>query len=492
MKAKFPEDFVWGTAISAFQTEMGVSKEADFAGTDWYQWTHSPEIIENHLVSGDLPEKGVGFWDLYEEDMKRAKELGTNAIRLSIEWGRIFPESTEAIEAKVGRNRGGDVVAVGVGEEGFGALSKTANWDVVEHYRKMLAYAKSLGLKVFLTANHFALPSWLHDPVACHKDMEKSSRKGWVDEKTVIEFGKYADFAGRVFSESVDVWETINEPDVIATQGYVLGSSGFPPGLEDPLLAFRVERNLALAHNVGYTNIKKHFGAKPVGIGIAPNVFFPVDDDPRSRKAAEFATYMSAEWILNALMYGCFDNDFDMMTDERAEGISGSDYIGIDYYQRIRVRYSENVSVAGALNMEMLPCVDCTDFGWDIYPEGIRAVSNWMFNRYRVPIYILENGIADAKDEKRARFTRDHLRALADAINVDGVPIRGYFHWSLMDNFEWANGYSMRFGLYSVDYETKRREKRKSAELFEKVCKTGELDYESDEETGKVPAEKPH
>jgi len=478
MKAKFPDDFVWGTAISAFQTEMGVSKKADFEGTDWYQWTHSPEIIEKHLVSGDLPEKGVGFWDLYEEDLKRAKDLGTNAIRLSIEWGRILPESTEPIEAKVSRNRGGDVVAVGVDEKGHEALSKAADWDAVEHYRKMLAYAKSLGLKVFLTANHFALPSWLHDPIACHKDFEKSSRKGWADETTVIEFGKYADFAAGVFSENVDVWETINEPDVIATQGYVLGSSGFPPGLEDPLLAFRVERNLALGHNVGYANIKKHSSGKPVGIGIAPNVFFPVDDDPRSKKAAEFASYMSAEWILNALMYGCFDNDFDMMTDERADGILGSDYIGIDYYQRIRMRYSENVSVGGALNMEMLPCVDCTDFGWDIYPEGIRSVSNWMFNRYRVPIYILENGIADAKDEKRARFTRDHLKALADAINVDGLPIKGYFHWSLMDNFEWAQGYSMRFGLFSVDYGTKRREKRKSTEVFEKVCKTGELDYD--------------
>jgi beta-galactosidase len=478
MKARFPEDFLWGTAISAFQTEMGVSKEADFSGTDWYQWTHSPEIIGKHLLSGDLPEKGDGFWDLYEDDMKRAKDLGTNSIRLSIEWGRVFPESSEGIEAKVGKNRGGDVVSVDVDDEVFGALARAADWDVVEHYKKMLAYAKSLGLKVFLTANHFALPLWLHDPVACHKDMENATKKGWADERTVVEFGKYADFAARVFSENVDVWETINEPDVIATQGYVLGSSGFPPSIEDPLLAFRVERNLVLGHNVGYVNMKKHTAGKPVGIGIAPNVFFPVDEDPRSKKSAEFANYMSAEWILNALMYGCFDNDFDMMTDERAEGIAGSDYIGIDYYQRIRMRYNENTAIAGVLNMEMLPCVDCTDFGWDIYPEGIRSVSNWIFNKYRVPLYILENGIADAKDEKRARFTKAHLKSLADAINIDGIPIKGYFHWSLMDNFEWAQGYSMRFGLYAVDYETKKREKRESAEAFEKVCKTGELDYE--------------
>jgi beta-glucosidase len=114
---------------------------------------------------------------------------------------------------------------------------------------------------------------------------------------------------------------------------------------------------------------------------------------------------------------------------------------------------------------------------WDIYPEGIRLESRWMFEKYRLPIYILENGIADVKDEKRARFIKDHLKQVADAINVDGVPIKGYYHWSLLDNFEWGEGYSKRFGLYAVDFKTKARQKRKSAEVFENVCKTGELDY---------------
>jgi beta-galactosidase len=478
MKVKFPEGFVWGTAISAFQTEMGGSKEAEDPETDWFQWTHSPEIISAGLVTRDLPENGAGFWDTYRDDMKRAADLGTNAIRLSVEWSRIFPESTEPVEAEVIRNRGGDVVAVQVDDEDHASLSALADWDAVDHYREMLAHAKSLGLKVFLTLDHFTLPLWVHDPVGCHRDIESCARKGWADEKTVIEFGKYADFAASAFSENVDVWETINEPDVIAEAGYFLGSTqGFPPGLDDALQAFRVERNLVFAHSVAYSSLKKHAPAKPVGIGIAPSFFFPVDDDPRSGKAAEYATYMSSEWMLNALVFGAFDSDLDMVTDERAEGMSGTDFIGIDYYQRIRMRYSESSALAGVINMEMLPCVDCTDFGWDIYPEGIRSVSKWIFEKYRLPIYILENGIADAKDEKRAGFIRDHLKALGDAINVDGTPIKGYFHWSLMDNFEWADGYSMRFGLYAVDFGTKARVKRKSADVFEGVCKTGELDY---------------
>ena len=473
MGTKFPDGFVWGTAISAFQTEMGVSKEADFPGIDWYQWTHSPEIISGKLVSRDLPENGDGFWDLYKEDMKRAVDLGTNSIRLSVEWARIFPESTDSVEAKVVRNGGGNVVDVQVDEAGFAALTRRADWDAVDHYRGMLEHARSVGLKVFLTINHFSLPLWAHDPVACHRDIEKASRRGWLDERTLVEFGKYADFVSRVFSKDVYIWETINEPEVVATQGY--SAKGFPPALSNAELTFRAERNMVFAHSVAYKNLKKHGPGKPVGFGIARNVFMPVDDDPRSLKAADYASYLSTEWILNALIYGAFDNNFDTVTDERAEGVPGSDFIGLDYYNRIRVRYSEGASGEGVPHMKVLPCVDCTDFGWDIYPQGIRSVSKWVFDKYRLPIYILENGLADAKDKKRARYIKAHLKELGEAINIDGVPIKGYYHWSLLDNFEWGEGYSKRFGLYAVDFRTKERRRRKSADVYEKVCRTGEL-----------------
>jgi beta-glucosidase/6-phospho-beta-glucosidase/beta-galactosidase len=140
------------------------------------------------------------------------------------------------------------------------------------------------------------------------------------------------------------------------------------------------------------------------------------------------------------------------------------------------MKYSGAPTPPGVPSIETLPCVDCTDFGWDIFPEGIRWASRWVFNKYRLPIYILENGIADAKDEKRARYIRDHLKALWDAINIDGVPVKGYYHWALLDNFEWSEGYSMRFGLYTVDYETKARVRRKSADVYASVCKTGEME----------------
>jgi beta-glucosidase/6-phospho-beta-glucosidase/beta-galactosidase len=307
--------------------------------------------------------------------------------------------------------------------------------------------------------------------------MEESAKKGWVDEKTVVEFGKYADFAARVFSKDVDIWETLNEPEVVATEGYAFGrESGFPPALEDRSLAFRVERNFVLAHNVGYRNVKKHNPSKPVGIGVAPNVFVPVDDDPRSRVAARHANYINVEWVLNAIVYGAFDNNFDMIADEFADGVGGTDFIGVDYYNRIRMRYKEGDAKPWDTPMEILPCIECSDFGWDIFPEGIRMATNWIFEKYRLPIYILENGIADGKDAKRGRYIREHLRELLKAITIDGVPIRGYYHWSLLDNFEWSQGYSKRFGLYSVDFESKERRMRKSAKILQRICRTGEVE----------------
>ena len=456
---------------------MGASKEAIDPGTDWFAWTHSPGIIAEHLVSGDTPEQGDGFWDLYKEDLGRARDLGTNSIRLGVEWSRVFPAPTESAGAKVKRNDQGVITGVEVDEHGFGELSKLADQDAVEHYRSILRYAKSIGLGVFLTLSHFTLPLWAHDPVACHRDIERSAKKGWVDEKTVVEYGKYADFAARVFSKDVDIWETLNEPEVVATEGYAFGrDSGFPPALEDRSLAFRVERNFALAHSVGYKNVKKHNPGKPVGIGVAPNVFVPVDDDPRSRAAAQHANYMNVEWVLNAIVYGAFDNDFDMVADEFAEGVGGTDFVGVDYYNRIRMKYREGPVKQWDTPMVTLPCVDCSDFGWDIFPEGIRIATNWVFEKYRLPIYVLENGIADAKDEKRGRYVREHLRELLKAMALDGIPVRGYYHWSLMDNFEWAQGYGKRFGLYSVDFETKERRMRKSAEIFQRICRTGEVE----------------
>lgn len=475
MKVSFPSGFVWGTAISAFQTEYGSQEEDGAPDTDWLKWASSADIRDEGLISGDSPLDGDGFWKLYEEDLKRAKELGTNSIRLSIEWTRIFPKSTVGVQATVLRAERGEIIGMEIEREAWQALTMLADRTAVEHYRQIFSYAKSLGLSIFLTLYHWPLPSWLHDPIEYHRNPGNSNRRGWLDEKTIIEFGKYAYFASKMFADLVDLWETINEPEVIGAQGYFYGdTSGFPPGVSDMGQAFNVERNLALAHNVAYAMIKKNTG-NPVGIGISPPHFEPADTSPESRKITDRARYLNNEWILNAAVLGEFDGDLDMITDQRIQGFRGADFIGIDYYFRLRIRYNESAD----MGMEMLPCEDCTDFQWDIYPAGIRLVCRWIFEKYRLPLYILENGIADSTDSKRERYLKDHIRELWKSIELDGIPVKGYYHWSLIDNFEWAKGYGMRFGLYAVDYVTKQRTKRNSANAYEIICKTNEVDYES-------------
>lgn len=475
MKLDFPKDFIFGCGISAFQTEMGASKEAFFDGTDWYKWSTNPQIIKKGLVSGDDPAESDGFWDLYKEDVSNAKQLGQTAFRTSIEWGRIFPEDTSSIEANITYNKYGEPLDIRLTEDSYAQMKKKSNLKVIEHYKDIFSYIKINGMKVFLTIYHWPLPEWLHDPVRCHFDLNSTDKKGWLSPKTIVEFGKYSDFVGRVFSDYVDSWETINEPDVIATEGYLFGNeSGFPPGISDIKTTFKVERALSFAHNIAYKNLKRNTG-KEVGFAIAPAYYMPGDDQPMTMEVLQRVRYLHNEWILNAAVLGQFDDDLDGTPEYIETNFAGTDYIGVDYYQRHILKYDEKSNYLGLIKVKFEKCTDCSDFGWDIYPEGIVEVSKWIHKKYGKPIYIFENGIADAGDNKRERYTLEHLKSLSRGIIEEGIPIRGYFHWSLIDNFEWASGYKMRFGLYEVDYNTKERRKRKSAELYEKICKGLEL-----------------
>lgn len=479
MILKFPPNFIFGTAISAFQTEMGMSEDSIVRNSDWFEWVHNEKNIKEGIVSGDFPEHGDGFWDLYREDINNAKYMGNNSIRLSIEWPRIFPESTEKIYADV-QYENGNIVSVFLPENDFKEMLQIANQNAIEHYKEIFTYIKEAGLSILLTLYHWPLPSWLHDPIRCHEDIETCGKRGWLDDRTIIEFGKYAQFISNIFSKFVDVWETINEPDVIASQGYFFGNLfGFPPGISDMNKAFKVEKNLALAHNVAYKNIKIKNKSKDIGIGIAPQYFEPVTGDQKTKNFVNYVKYLNNEWFLNAVNYGMFDNDLDMVYDERLVEMVPPDYIGIDYYQRVRIGYKDLQDVPYIFNMDLFPCENCSDFMWDIYPEGIRYVTNELFERYHRKLYILENGIADEKDEKRSRFLVNHLIELKKSIEEDKLPIVGYYHWSLMDNYEWARGFKMRFGLYRVNYNTKERTPTKAVEIYRKICR-GEEIYESE------------
>ncbi|MVT13397.1 MAG: family 1 glycosylhydrolase [Euryarchaeota archaeon] len=467
---KFPSDFLWGTAISAFQTEMGSSRESISDKSDWYVWVHDEENIREGIVSGDLPENGDGFWDFYKNDIENARWMGNNFIRLSLDWARIFPDETLSIDAEV-KYEDDEIYDVRLKIESLNKMKSIADMDAVEHYKKIFEYIRSRGMKILLTLYHWPLPLWIHDPIKCHRDIESCGKKGWLDKDTIIEFTKFAYFSSREFSTYVNIWETINEPDVIASQGYVFGAfSGFPPAIFDMNKAFEVQKNLVIAHSLAYRGIKEFAKETPVGVGTAPQYFEPLSQDDETIHFVKYLRYLNNEWYLNGVNFGYLDMDLDGIFDRRLKNFSPPDYIGIDYYQRVKVKYKKIEGIPFIFNAEIEPCENCSDFNWDIYPKGIRIVLNDIFEKYRRPLYVLENGIADASDEKRQDFLVDHIREIEKVINIDHVPVKGYFHWSLIDNYEWAKGFSMRFGLYGVNYETKERYRRKSAELYRKIC----------------------
>lgn len=471
----FPEGFLWGTAISSFQAEMGRGEPA--STSDWWTWVHDAVNISGGRVSGELPEDGPGFWELYPGDLRLAKEeLGNNAVRLSIDWARIFPASTEAVEVDVKKNGSGNISGIVVDEEAMRGLEDLADVTAMRRYREILSEARHLRLKVMLTLFHWPLPAWLHDAVACRDDVANAGRKGWLDEATLVEFAKYAAYAGHHFGDLVDLWATVNETRIASEYAYLRGE--FPPGLRDFDLFMTAYRNLSAAHGFGYEQLKRWApspggGGTKVGVVAVLQYYEPENpDDPRDVAAANFNEYLWNEWSLNAVTSGDYDMDLDGVAGpgERLPHLAkGCDFIGVNHYLRQRVRHGE--SRLG----EHLKGGDCSDIGWEIHPQGLRLVLDWVWRRYRLPVYVTENGIADASDSKRVRYLLGYLGELHRAVSEDGVPVRGYFHWTLMDSYEWNRGFRTRFGLYRVDAATKDRVPTRTVPVYREICSSNSL-----------------
>ncbi|MFQ6053143.1 MAG: family 1 glycosylhydrolase [Candidatus Bathyarchaeia archaeon] len=477
---RFPEGFLWGTATSAFQVEMGRGEPSPHS--DWYAWVHDEGNIASGRVSGDLPEDGPGSWELYGGDLRLARdELGNNAIRLSLDWSRIFPRSTRAVEVDIDHDDHGNVSRVNVDEDSMRSLRAAADGGAVRRYRQILSEARELGLTVMLTLYHWPIPLWLHDPIACRDDVEAASLRGWLDQRTVIEFAKYAAFAADALGDLVDLYATINEPRIVSEHGYLSERGEFPPGLNDPGLFLTSMRNLSIAHGVAYEQVKRwdrcsasDLGPASVGVVVVLQYYEPEDPmDDLDAAASDFVEYLYNEWYLNSILRGDYDMNLDGVIQPEEQWphmVKGCDFIGVNYYSRWRVRYAEK-GPDPRFNYDFAPCVgDCSDFGWEIYPPGLRHVLNWAYKGTRRPIYVTENGVADAGDLMRERYLVDHLEQIHAAMEEDGVPVGGYFHWSLIDNYEWSDGFRMRFGLFKVDMETKERRPTKAASPYREIA----------------------
>ena len=492
----FPRSFLWGTAIAGLQSEAGGRPANADPRSDWWVWSHDAQNIQKGWVSGDLIERGPGHWNRFRRDIDLAAErLRSDAFRLSIEWSRVFPRSTASVRVGKRIDRGD-----------LRRLDRLANHAALRHYAAELRVSRRRGLEPFVTVSHFSLPAWVHDPIAARDALAGRApdaplpsfrRGGWLDDAAVREFRKYAAYLAWKLGRRVTYWSPINEPLVVAANGYVnvpgAFAGYFPPGAYSFTAAIRVVTNLVRANAVAYDAI--HALDRKARVGPVHNMIAFTPSDPGSaadRRAADHADYLFNRLYLNAVVRGREDLDVDgrvTRAERHPERAGKADYIGVNYYFRSRV-----IALGGSLSkriklLDFLPrnsyrsALDpmaplcptaCTDFGWEVYPEGFRR-SLKTAGSYGLPVYVTENGLADADDHMRADYLVSHLRALRGAMRDRLARVRGYFHWTLVDNFEWSSGYFPRFGFFSYDPVTLRRTERPSARVFARIARTGKL-----------------
>lgn len=386
--------------------------EGDNRNADWWQWEKD--------TGRENSSEACCHYQLYEQDFDLAKSLNHNTHRLSIEWSRIEPEE--------------------------GKFSQ----DELKHYIEVILSLRQRNIEPIVTLHHFTNPIWL------------TKLGGWQNRQSVGYFLRFCNLVVRALAKHVNYWVTINEPMVYLYHAYILGV--WPPEVKSFLKAGIVEDNFARAHIKAYRLIHKIYKEENVSrpsISIAQNMqaFLPCTTKLRDR----FATFVRDKWY----NFGFLDKIMRYKT---------LDFIGVNYYSRQLVELKR----WGLSNLLMDFCennhhaVKKNSLGWDIYPEGLCQLL-LRLKKYRLPIIITENGICTSDDALRWDYIYNHLKNIHLAIE-GGVNVIGYLYWSLMDNFEWDKGFSPRFGLIEIDYNTHKRNLRESAIKFGQVCKTGVLE----------------
>lgn len=472
----FPDGFLWGTATSGFQVDMGCPTlppaECNDPNSDWYQWVTNEFIIGKGLASGESVENGPGHWELFDMDFNLSRTvLSNNAYRMSIEWSRIFPEST-------------------VGIYGYEKLKSIANVDAIQHYHNVFASMKAHGLTPFVTLNHYSLPLWIHNGVECHKNIKDCTKRGWLDKDLIVtEIAKYAGFVAKEFGAEVDLWATLNEPFAVALTGYILPFKKYrtnPPGIIDLTMekGINVIFNMIDAHVKMYDAIKENdlFDANGDGrkslVGIVHNMTPFKPAIPKSKlatTAAENANYVHNLMLLNALIKGEYDNNLDGISDKiRDDWKNKLDFVGINYYLGIYVIGLKNSLNSNYQKLTFLPVNILKD-----YPEGLYEMIK-IATSYEVPIYITENGAwDDPEGEKIApSFLVNHLYWVWKAIN-EGANVQGYFWWSYIDTYEWNLGTThFKMGMFSYEPKTKQRKAKFNASVYSDIARQNRLPKE--------------
>ncbi len=434
---QFPDGFLWGTATAAHQTE------GDNKNSDWWEWEKQPGNIAN----GDRSGGASDHYRRYAEDLKLARQMGHNAYRFSIEWARIEPEEGRFDEAQI------------------------------NHYRSVLESCHENGLTPMVTLFHFTLPQWLSD------------QGGWSSKNIVARFERFARFAGERLGDKVDLWCTLNEPVVYLGAAHAVGL--FPPGQKGMGRAANVMARMAKGHVAAFRALREadtvdiDGDGKATLIGVAKHlrVFQPARrNNPLDHVAARFSAFSFNRAFMIAITGGKLLLNVPGLPhlNERIHaGEPTLDYVGVNYYSRDLVKF--NVKTPGLVDRLVPEGAPVTDMGWEIYPEGFYRVLMETWKSYKLPIIVTENGMADARDLQRPGFLQSHLEAMARAMR-DGVPVKGYLHWSLLDNFEWLEGFAPRFGLLKIDYRTQSRKKTGTARLYSSIIGSNSIEIGSTDE----------
>ncbi|MDI1475602.1 GH1 family beta-glucosidase [Polyangium sp. y55x31] len=446
-KYVFPDNFVWGTATSSYQIE-GAATEDGRGESIWDRFSKTPGKV-NDGTNGDV---ACDHYHRYRDDIALMKDLGVRAYRFSVAWPRVLPK---------GR---GEVNAAGL-----------------DFYDRIVDTLLAAGIEPFVTLYHWDLPQALQD------------EGGWTNRATAEAFVTYADVLSRRLGDRVKKWITHNEPWCASLLSHQIGLHA--PGIRDYRAALSVSHHLLLSHGLAVPVLRKNSPGAEVGITLNLTPTVPASRSAADLDAARHHDGYFNRWFLDPLFGRHYPADMvadyikaghlppEGFTDVRPGDLeiiaTPCDFLGVNYYNRTVMRSDKVPEEQNLPRTEHLaPREEWTEMGWEVYPDGLRQILTRVHLEYGpAKLYVTENGASysdapDAegrvRDERRTRFLRDHFIAARRAIDA-GAPLAGYFVWSLLDNFEWERGYTQRFGIVWVDYETQKRIPKDSALWYRRV-----------------------
>lgn len=438
--AKFPRDFVWGTATSSYQIEGAVNEDGRTPSI-WDTFSKT----EGKTYKGHTGDVACDHYHRYKEDVEILKEIGVKAYRFSIAWPRIFPE-----EGKY-------------------------NPKGMDFYKKLIDELQKRDIVPAATIYHWDLPQWAYDKGG-----------GWLNRESIKWYVEYATKLFEELGDAIPLWITHNEPWCASILSYGIGEHA--PGHKNYREALIAAHHILLSHGEAVKAFREmNIKGSKIGITLNLTPAYPASEKEEDKLAAQYADGFANRWFLDPIFKGNYPEDmmelyskiigeFDFIKEGDLETISVPiDFLGVNYYTRSIVKYNED----SMLKAENVPGPGKrTEMGWEISPESLYDLLKRLDREYtKLPMYITENGAAfkdevteDGRvhDDERIEYIKEHLKAAAKFIE-EGGNLKGYFVWSLMDNFEWAHGYSKRFGIVYVDYETQKRILKDSALWYKEV-----------------------